>query len=319
MKAILVHAFGGPDVLQLQTVPDPTPQPGEVLVRVEAVGVNPVEAYVRAGNYGPKAFPYTPGSDAAGVVEAVGKGVLTPPVGSRVYVFGAAAGTYAEKVVVPAANARLLPRSMSADQGAAIGVPYATAYRALFVRGNAQPGETVLIHGASGGVGLAATQQAVARGCLVVGTAGTDAGLELVRRQGAAFTLNHKMPGYLDELPRLTAGRGVDLVVEMLANVNLDKDLGVLGRGGRVVVVGNRGRVEIDPRQMMQRDSDVRGMSLNNADAEELRRIHAALGSGFANSSLVPVIDATFPLSEAAAAHEDVMADGASGKVILKP
>ena len=317
MRAIIVHAFGGPEVLGLENVPDPAAGPGEVVVAVRAAGVNPVEAYVRAGTYGPRAFPFTPGTDAAGVVEAVGRGVLTPPVGARVYVFGAAKGTYAERVVVPATHARLLPASMSFEQGAAVGVPYATAYRALFVRGNAEPAETVLIHGASGGVGLAATQLAVARGCLVIGTAGTDAGLELVRRQGAAFALNHKSPTHLDELSTITAGRGVDLVVEMLANVNLDRDLGAVAKGGRVVVVGNRGRVEIDPRQMMQRDSDVRGMSLMHADEAELKRIHAALGAGFANGSLVPVVGDTFPLADAAKAHEDVMGEGATGKVVL--
>ena len=319
MKAVRVHGFGGPDVLKLEDVPEPQPAPGQVRIRVAAVGVNPVDVYVRQGKYGPKPFPYTPGSDVAGTVESVGDGVVTARVGDRVYAYVRPDGASAELTVCDAADVHPLPPRLSFAQGAAIGVPYATAYRALFVRGRALPSETVLIHGASGGVGLAAAQLAVNHGCVVIGTAGTEAGLDLVCRQGVALSLNHHNKGYLDRLTAFTAGRGVDLIVEMLANVNLDHDLGILAKGGRVVVVGNRGRVEIDARQMMQRDSDVRGMSLTHADAAELAMIHAALVAGFTNGTLTPVVHQQFPLAEAAAAHEAVMADGSGGKIVLVP
>ncbi len=319
MKAIRVYGFGGPEVLRLEDVPEPRPAAGEVLVRVKAVGVNPVDTYIREGKYGPKPFPYTPGTDAAGVVEAVGEGVTGTRTDDRVYVYRRPDGASAGLLTCPEADVHPLPPRLSFAQGAAVGVPYATAYRALFVRGGARPHETVLVHGASGSVGLAAAQMAVNHGCIVVGTAGTEAGLDLVCRQGVALTLNHRKDGYLDRLMAFTGGRGVDLVLEVLANVNLEKDLGVLAKHGRVVVIGNRGRIEIDPRQMMQRDSDVRGMSLVHADDAELALIHAALVAGFTNGTLTPVVAREFPLAEAGKAHDAVMAGGAVGKIVLVP
>ena len=319
MKAVRIHGFGGPEVLKLEDVPDPQPGPGQVLIRVAAVGVNPVDTYIRAGLYGPKTFPYIPGTDVAGTVESVGEGVTTTRVGDRVYAWVRPDGGSAEQAVCPSADVHTLPPRLSFAQGAAVAVPYATAYRALFVRGQVRPHETVLVHGASGSVGLAAAQLAVAHGCVVIGTAGSEAGLDLVCRQGVALTLNHRNANYLDRLAAFTAGRGVDLILEMLANVNLDKDLGLLAKHGRVVVIGSRGRVEIDARQTMQRDSDIRGMSLRHADAPELAMIHAALVAGFTNGTLTPVVAQQFPLAEAAAAHEAVMKPGAGGKIVLVP
>lgn len=319
MKAVRIHGFGGPEVLKLEDVPDPQPGPGQVLIRVAAVGVNPVDTYIRAGLYGPKTFPYIPGTDVAGTVESVGEGVTTTRVGDRVYAWVRPDGGSAEQAVCPSADVHTLPPRLSFAQGAAVAVPYATAYRALFVRGRVRPHETVLVHGASGSVGLAAAQLAVAHGCVVIGTAGSEAGLDLVCRQGVALTLNHRNANYLDRLAAFTAGRGVDLILEMLANVNLDKDLGLLAKHGRVVVIGSRGRVEIDARQTMQRDSDIRGMSLMHADAPELAMIHAALVAGFTNGTLTPVVAQQFPLAEAAAAHEAVMKPGAGGKIVLVP
>ena len=319
MKAIRVYEFGGPDVLRLEDVPDPQPAQGQVLIRVAAAGVNPVDTYVRAGQYGPKPFPYTPGTDVAGTIEAVGNGVTTARVGDRVYAWVRPDGASAEQVVCAVTDVHVLPPRLSFAQGAAVGVPYATAYRALFVRGEARPFETVLIHGASGSVGLAAAQLAVNHGCVVIGTAGSEAGLDLVCRQGVALTLNHRNANYLDRLTAFTGPGGVDLIIEMRADANLDKGLGLLGKRGRVVVVGNRGRVEIDPRQMMQKDSDIRGMSLMHADGAELAMIHAALVAGFTNGTLTPVVARQFPLAEAAAAHEAVMKDGVGGKIVLVP
>jgi NADPH2:quinone reductase len=318
MKAVRVHQFGEPSVMKLEEVPDPKPAAGQVVVRISAIGINPVETYIRKGIYGPREFPFTPGSDAAGIVEALGPGVTKFKPGERVYIYGSLTGAYAEKALCKESQVYRLPERSSFSQGAAIGVPYGTAYRALFIRGGARAGETVLIHGASGGVGTAATQLARARGLTVIGTGGSEEGKKLVRENGAHIVLDHKSDGYLKYLMDATGGKGVNLIIEMLANVNLGKDLTVLAKNGRVVVVGSRGKVDIDPRETMGRDADIRGMTLMNADEEELRCIHAAIGEGLENGTLKPVVGREFALSEAAEAHEAVMAPGAYGKIVLQ-
>lgn len=305
--------------MKLEDVPEPAPGPGQVLIRVRAVGVNPVETYIRAGAYARKpSLPYTPGSDFGGVVAAVGSGVTRVKTGDRVYAHGTSGG-YAELALADEWQVNRLPERVSFQQGAALGVPYGTAWRALFVRAHARPGETVLVHGASGGVGVAAVQIARARGLTVVGTAGTDEGLRLVREQGAHHVLNHKDADYLQPLMGLTGGRGVDVVLEMLANVNLDKDLDVLALRGRVVVIGNRGRVEIDARKAMGKDGAILGMTLFNASREELEEIHSGLVAGLEGGTLTPVIGKELPLADAAKAHVGVMEPGAFGKIVLVP
>ena len=323
MKAILVREFGGPDVLHLEDVPDPKPGPSEVVVRIRAAGVNPVDTYIRSGTYARKPpLPYIPGSDGAGEIESVGAEVTNVSAGDRVYIAGygnkpSGAGTYAERAVCATSQTYPLPSRVSFAQGAALGVPYGTAYRALFQRAAAQPGETVLVHGATGGVGVAAVQLARAHGLRVIGTGSTDRGLALVREQGADVVVNHSASNHVDEILRATGGRGVDVVVEMAAHINLDKDLSLLAPRGRVVVVGNRGRVEIDARQAMGRDAAILGMTFFNATDADVASIHAALGAGLANGTLTPVIGREFPLAEAAHAHAAVMESGALGKIVL--
>lgn len=319
MKAIRIHQFGEPEVLKLEDVPDPEPAAGQVVVRVHAAGVNPVETYVRSGKYGPKDFPYTPGTDSGGVVEAVGAGVTRFKPGDRVYTGGSISGTYAEKTLCLEWQVHPLPKSVSFAQGAAMGVPYATAYRALLIRGKALPGETVLVHGASGGVGTAAVQLARAAGLEIFGTAGTEAGRKLVIEQGAHHVLDHHDPDYPKKIMDLTGGAGVNLILEMLANVNLGKDLTILSKFGRVVVIGSRGPVEINPRETMGRDADIRGMILWAGGEQELRSIHAALVAGLENGTLRPIIGKELPLAQASRAHEEVMKSGAHGKIVLVP
>ena len=320
MRAIRVSEFGPPEVMKLEAVSDPQPGPGQVLVRVRAAGVNPVETYIRSGTYARKPpLPYTPGADAAGDVAAVGEGVTGVSAGDRVYTSGSVTGAYAEMTLCEASTVHPLPQNVSYNQGASLGVPYATAYRALHQKARGKPGETVLIHGASGGVGVAATQMAVAQGMTVIGTASTDRGIGLIRAMGAAHALNHSQEGYLERVMEITGGRGVDVILEMLANVNLGKDLTVLSPGGRVVVIGNRGTVEINPRDAMARDASILGMVLFNASHAEMRSIHAALGAGLANGSLRPEIGRELPLADAPKAHEAVMAPGAHGKIVLVP
>lgn len=320
MKAIRVREFGPPEVLRVEEVPDPAPGPGRVLVHIRAAGVNPVETYMRSGNYARKpGLPWTPGGDGAGTVEAVGEGVTRVAVGARVYTSGSLSGTYAELALCEAAQVHPLPERVSFAQGAAVGVPYATAYRAIFSRARAAAGESVLVHGASGGVGLACVQLCRALGMTVFGTAGTDEGRKLILEEGAHHALDHRAEGYLDELVRHTGGRGVDVVLEMLANVNLGRDLTVLAPGGRAVVIGSRGTVEINPRDAMAREAAILGLMLFAGSEREMAGVHAGLVAGLENGSLRPVVSCELPLAEAPQAHERVMTPGAHGKIVLVP
>jgi NADPH2:quinone reductase len=303
--------------MKLEDLPVPPPGAGQLLVRVAAVGVNPVDGYIRSGSYARKpALPYTPGTDIAGTVEQAGAGVTRFTPGARVYAHSAVGG-YAEFALCEEWQAHPLPERISFAQGSALGVPYATAWRALFIRARARAGETVLVHGASGGVGIAAVQMARAHGLQVIGTAGTPDGLALALAQGAHHSLNHREAGYLQQIKPLTAGRGVDVVLEMLANVNLDQDLDVLARNGRVVVIGSRGRVEIDPRKTMGVDGAVLGMTLFNADRAEFHEIHSGIVAGLENGTLTPVVAREMPLADAVASHVAVMESGAMGKIVL--
>ncbi len=320
MKAIRVHEFGDPEVMELEEVPNLTPGPGQVVVSVKAVGVNPVDSYIRAGTYAAKPpLPYTPGMDAAGTVEAVGEGVESVKVRERVYIAGTLSGAYAAQALCDASQVHRLPERVSFAQGAGVYIPYATAYRALYNRAHGQPGETVLVHGASGGVGIAAVQMARASGFTVIGTAGTEKGRKLVLEQGAHHVVDHRKEGYGEEIMALTKGRGVDVILEMLANVNLAKDLTLLALRGRVVVIGNRGSIEINPRATMQRDLGILGLTLMNATKEELVSIHAALVAGLESGTLNPVVGREMPLADAPRAHRAVMEPGAYGKIVLIP
>ena len=323
MNAILVQEFGGPDVLVLRETPDPIPGPGQVRVRLHACGVNPYDTYQLTGNYARKpALPYIPGADAAGIIDMLGDGVTSRAIGDRVYIGGTAAdksfGAYAEMAVCAPHQTHTLPERLSFAQGAAINVPFVTAWHAVSNVAQARPGETIFIHGASGAVGLAAIQIAVAAGLDVVGSAGTDDGLALVQAQGAQ-AVNHREEGYLARVASLTGGRGPDAIVEMLANENLDRDLGLVAPGGRIVIVGNRGRTEIDARQIMGKALTVRGFAFWNVADDDITRIHRALAPGLASGSLTPVVGTTLSLSDASKAHRQVMAAGAKGKIVLIP
>jgi NADPH2:quinone reductase len=324
MQAILAREFGGPEVLELEEIPDPVAGRGQVRVRVHAIGVNPYDTYMRAGGYAIKPdLPYTPGADAAGVIDQAGDGVTQWKIGDRVYVSGTAAGkahgAYAQYAVCLPEQVHRLPDRISFTQGAGLFVPYVTAWRAVFGRANTRAGDVVLIHGASGGVGVAATQFAVAIGATVIGTAGSDDGLAVVRGQGAHHAVNHRSAGYLDEITKAAGGRGPDVILEMLANVNLDHDLTVIAPSGRIVVIGNRGRVEIDARKIMTKDVSVFGLALWGIPPDEVRRAHQAIIAGLDAGTLNPVVGIEMPLKDAALAHRRVMEPGARGKIVLVP
>jgi NADPH:quinone reductase len=320
MKAIRVHQFGGPDVLKLEEVPTPKPDAGQVLVRVRAAGVNPYDTYMRAGTYAIKPhLPYTPGSDAAGTIEAIGSDVKKVKAGDRVYIAQTLTGAYAEYALALEDQVHHLPQNISFEQGAGVWVPYGTAYHALHHFAKARAGETVLVHGASGGVGTASLQIVRAMGLTVFGTAGTDKGLDLVKREGAHQVFNHTKAGYQDEIMKASGGRGVDVILEMLANVNLGGDLKMLALQGRVVVIGSRGDATITPRDIMSRRASVLAFSFWTVQPAEITEIHAGLIAGLENGTLRPVVGKQLPLAEAARAHKEILEPGAAGKIVLVP
>lgn len=322
MRAIRVSSFGGPEVLKLLIdVPVPHVSSGQVVVKIGAAGVNPVDTYIRSGAYARKpSLPYTPGTDGAGVVHSVGEGVKQLKEGDWVYVCGSISGTYAEYALCNAHSIHPLPDNISFSQGAAIHVPYYTAYRALFQRLQAKAGETVLIHGASGGVGLAAVQLASAYGMKVIGTAGTTEGENVVKQAGASLVFNHRQDGYVQQILDATDGRGADVIVEMLANVSLTKDLELVAIKGRIGIVGNRGTIEINPRDTMAKESSIIGVSLFLATETERQETAAAVAAGLQAGFLKPIVGQEYQLSQASDAHRDIIEGrGAKGKVVLVP
>ena len=320
MRSIVVNEFGAPEVMKLEEVETPNAAGSQVLVRVHAIGVNPVETYIRSGTYpSVPPLPYTPGKDASGVVEAIGDDVTKWKVGDRVYTANSISGTYAEYTLCEEIDLGRLPENVSFEQGAGIWTPYATAYRALFQKAHARAGETVLIHGASGGVGIAAVQWAKNAGLKVFGTASSDEGKTLVASQGADAVFDHSQDGYLAEIADATGGHGADVIIEMLANVNLQKDFDVLKMFGRITVVGNRGSLDFNPRVIMGKDACVYGMALYNSLQPDRDEIHAAVYDGLSKGYLNPIISHTLPLSEAAAAHREVIESKSAGKIVLVP
>lgn len=299
----------------------PSPGPAEVLIKVKAAGINPYDTYMRAGAYGARnpPLPFTPGSDAAGVVESIGSEIKDLSLGDRVFTTGTISGAYAEFTLCTRAQVHPLPPNVTFAQGAGIWVPYGTAYRALFQLAHTQPAETVLIHGASGGVGIAALQWARAAGITTIGTAGSEKGLALVKAEGARHVFNHQSPDYQDAIMAATNGCGVNVILEMLANVNLGNDLKLLAPLGRVIVIGSRGEVQINPREIMSRQASIIGMVLWNTPDAEALSIHASIRAGLENGTLRPQVGLELPLASAAEAHRRVMAPGAFGKIVLVP
>ena len=324
MKAIRVHEFGPPSVMKFEEVAARRASAGQLVVSVKAVGVNPVDTYIRSGNYAAlPPVPYTPGADGAGVVESVGPDVANFASGDRVYfsgtVDGRAHGAYAQAVVCHVDQIHPLPEHVSFAEGSAIGIPYVTAWRALFEKGRAVPNETVLIHGASGAVGTAAVQIARAAGLRVFGTAGSERGRQLAREQGVHEVFDHTAAGYEKAIVEKTGGRGIDLVIEMLANVNLIRDLEMLAKRGRIAIVGNRGSLELNPRAIMGKDATVIGFTNWNATPEEFVVAHAAIRAGMERCGYKPQVGQEMPLADAPRAHEEVLKPGAYGKIVLVP
>ncbi|WP_413698744.1 NADPH:quinone reductase [Psychromonas sp. KJ10-10] len=313
MKAIQAQDYG--EQFQLNECPDLTVADGQILISIKAAGVNPVDTYIAAGtnNY-TTTFPHTPGKDATGVILALGANVDGFQVGQRVYCAGTLTGASAEQALANPNQVFPLSDKLSFEQGACLGVPYATAWRSLFVRANCQASDTVFIHGASGGVGLATLQLAKAKGCKVFASAGSEEGVALLQELGADMVVNHHQAEHYQQIQQTAP---IDIILEMLANQNLGDDLPLLNKGGRVVVIGSRGNVEINPRDLMARDACIMGMALAQATLSELKEIHQALYEGAQKGFIKPIIAKCFELNEISSAHKAVMESGATGNIVV--
>ena len=316
MKAVQIQDYGPVSDLAVVEAPKPVIKAGQLLVQIGAAGINPVDTYIRSGTNNYQAnFPHTPGNDGAGTVVEVADDVTEFKVGDRIYFSRCLSGSSAEFASCLAEKAFPLPDNISFEQGACLGVPYTTAHRALFDRAHAQAGQKVLIHGGTGAVGIAAVQLALAAGLEVVASAGSDAGEELLKTQGAHLVINHKEADHLAPFQNLE--NGFDIVIEMLADQNLDQDLKALAHGGCVAVIGNRGTVEINPRDLMARDAAVVGVALANVKTPALKQIGKSLFPLLSSGLLTPVVRKTYSLDELGQAHEDVLKAGALGNLVV--
>ena len=328
-RAVVAPRAGPASVLRLeQRPPLPPPARGQLAIDVEVAGVNPVDTYQRSGTYmrgSQPAFPFVPGSDCAGVVAAVGAGLegrFAP--GDLVYTMRTLTGAYAERALAEARHAWQLPDGTSFRQGAALGIPYHTAHRALFLAARAQviaaaargaERGAVLVSGATGGVGVAAVQMAAALGLTVFGSVGSPEGAAALA-PWCQRTLPH---GATEELLALTGGRGVDVIVENAAHRNLGADLRALAPGGVVVVVGSRGATSVDARDLMVREASVASVMLWLATDEQLAVSAAFIERGLRDGALRPLVGRAYGLEQAAAAQEEVIErrEVRAGKIVL--
>ena len=319
MKAIRVHTFGAPDVLKLEEVPDVFPSAGQVLIRVHAAGVSPLDTYVREQSHGvpTPALPYIPGFEAAGTIAAVGEGVTQFKTGDRVYT-NVFLGAYAEFLVQDATAVYPLPDNISFAQGAAVSSSYFTAYYALFNSAKATPGSTVFVHGASGAVGIAAVQMARAAGMTVVGSAGSTEGMQLVKQEGADLVVNHREADYLQKAIDFTGGKGFDVILEMNATQKLAEDVNLIAPFSRIIIIGGtNGAVTFDPGQLLWKGASIIGLYIGLASPEETLEIHRALYRGLADKTLRPQVAQQFTFTDAPLAHETVRTASSAGKITL--
>lgn len=324
MKAVRYHEHGDADVLTMDDVPEPTPGPEAVKVRVHAAGVNPIDTYVREGNVSPDdGLPHIGGADVAGVVEEAGNDTDAFEPGHRVFATGLGLfqpGSYAEYVAVPASTLAPLPEPVSFEEGAAAGMAFATAWRGLVTRGDLSVGDVCLVQGGSGGVGHAGVQIARYAGATVVATARDGDPAEMVRELGADAVVDYRAEDLLAGIREATGGDPVDVVLEPHAASNVVADLDVLARGGRITLIGEDDEIRIPPGPAMTgkiADADIRFVSIMASIDDQgpiLRSVAPLLGDGTFEARIAK----TYPLSEAAAAQRDVLSGGTLGKIVLE-
>lgn len=342
MKAVVVAEFGREDVLRLTEVADPLPGPGQVQLKVAAVGVNRVDLAIRAGSSRlPITLPHILGLEFAGEITAVGPGVTEWVVGDRVTPhhqitcrlcracragrqmhcerlrqFGIhRPGGYAELAVVDAPDLLRIPAGLADDEAAAVQTTYATAWRALVTRARLRPGETILISAAGGALGSAALQIAVLAGARVIATAGSDDKLRLAREQGADAVVNYTTQDVTQTVLDLTDGRGVDVVFEHVGGDVFPPALASLATEGRVAVCGGHAgsRVDIDLVELFRAEHQILGCARSSRD--DVETVLELVSAG----RLSPVIARTLPLDDAATAHRLVDERALYGRVVLQP
>ena len=322
MKAIRVHAHGGPEVLQYEEVPQPAPGRGEALVRIAAAGVNYIDTYHRRGLY-QVPLPFTPGVEAAGVVEAVGPEVSEVQVGDRVAYTGPL-GAYAEYAVVPASRLVKLPEAIDFPTAAAVLLQGMTAHYLTHSTYPLKPGDTALVHAAAGGVGLLLVQVAKMRGARVIGTVSTEEKAALAKEAGADEVILYTKQDFEAEVKRLTDGRGVEVVYESVGKDTFDKSLNCLAPRGYLVLFGqSSGPVPpFDPQILNQKGSlFLTRPTLQHyvATREELLQRAGDVFGWVASGRLKVRVDSTFKLEEAAEAHRRLEGRQSAGKILLVP
>lgn len=325
MNAVVVEDFGDANQLIYKQIDAPQAKENQVRIKIQATGVNPNEAYVLTGNYNlfVPSLPFIPGFDGAGVIDQVGSNVTNFSIGDRVFVGTfkkkEQSGTYAEKLVVDSDIVLHLPDNVTFEDGASIGIPGFTAYHALFQRAKIKAGETVFIHGATGGVGTLAVQMAKAIGATVIGTSSHQEGLDAIINNGADYAMNHLNEDNLTELMSYTNNQGPDVIIEFLANKNLEIDMKAVKTKGRIVVIGARDTIEISPRLILSRNLNILGAALPNLTEAEYDEIAAGISAFLQNGLLKPVIGEKVPLKDAKKVHEELLTRFGKGKTILVP
>ena len=323
MKAMRLAEFGSPENLRLEEAPDPELREGHVVIRVKATGINPADLVRMSGKYPqPLPLPYTPGTDVAGEVEAIGAGVGHVRVGERVFGRSLNGGGYAEKACLPTNEIFPLPENLSFAEGAAIPVPFYTAYVALHHKAQLKEGETVLISAGGGGVGVAAIQLAKAAGARVITTVGSQEKAERTKELGADIALNYKEQDFAAEVQSLTDGKGVDVIIENVAADNFAQDFSALGRHGRIVLIGTGTGKALESTFMtgaaLFKEATIYGMALPNSVAL-IPDIANALIPLFADQKVKAMVHKSYPLVEAQQALRDLVAGKVFGKLVLAP
>jgi NADPH:quinone reductase-like Zn-dependent oxidoreductase len=320
MKAMRAHQFGGPEQLRLEDAHDPQAQAGQVIIRVKAAGINPADLVRLSGRLQALSLPYIPGTDVCGEVESTGIGVTNLKKGDRV--FGRAlTGGYAEKTCLAANETIPLPANLSFEEGAAIPIPFYTAYHAVHHKAALRSGETVLISAGGGGVGVAAIQLAQLAGARVLTTVGSQEKVERTRALGADVAINYRQQDFVAEVHKLTDGKGVDVIIENVAADNLAKDFMAVAVAGRIVLIGTGTGKTADATfgvlgALM--DATMYGMSLINAGSA-VPEMAATLTRLFAERKIKAVVSKTYPLSDAPLALSDLLAGKVFGKLVLTP
>jgi NADPH:quinone reductase-like Zn-dependent oxidoreductase len=303
MKAIVVHHYGGPEVLKLEQTPQPQPKDDEVLIRVMAAGVNPIDAYIRSGRFGADKLPYIPGFDVAGVVAATGSKAKKFKPGDAVYAYPSEEqGGYSEFCVAKENEVSLKPKNIGFEQASAVPLAATTAWQALIDTARLQAGQTVLIFGASGGVGHFAVQIAKARGAKVIATAST-AHQDLLKELGVDQAIDYSKTKFEDVV------KDVDVVLEATRSDSMARSYGIVKKGGFVVSITS------DPDQTELDKHGLRGASVGvHAEAQVLEELTTLIEA----KKVKPIVSQTFPLADASKAHQQIETRHTAGKVVLK-